>query len=463
MGAWDDVNFAQEVILAMASPLTRCLNGIPFDKSSKTLETIWTDAFLCEWQGQFSVIPKVCLTVNTKMFHFVKTRQMYQRCKEFFGYGPPNTFWNMYFDRYRQDKSGVDIIKLYNYHVAAMENLWLDELQEFLKYPIALAQAAVLGGHVQMLKLLVSEYGVEPKRLNFINSWMSGEFAMNIAASHGDLKMIKYLHSVGNQACTKRAIDFAVDGGHFETIKWLHENRTEGWSSHALSKAIEINRLDIIDYLASHRREGISDIVLVAAVKKRNLGLIKLLHEKYNIKCTHFTFEWALNLDDLSIAKYCLEHCTKKYPTRLIDNAALDGRLDIIQLLHESSAIGWSTQTMDFAASNGHIDIVKYLHENRSEGCTVKAMDGAAIRGHFDIVKFLHENRTEGCTTNAMDNAAAGGHNDIVRFLHYNRPEGCTKRAYDAAARNGHFGIVQFLLENGREEDHTKAMIRAGF
>ncbi|OQS05399.1 ankyrin repeat [Thraustotheca clavata] len=208
-------------------------------------------------------------------------------------------------DEHWRDKRSVDKITLYRYHAAAVENLWLDELQEFVKYPTALAQAL---GHLKLLKLLVREY-----------AWI--------------LK-------------------------HFD------------------------------------------------------------------------------------IFRYCLERCIEIF-SHIMNDVPRDGLLDIIQLLHENRAIGWSTQTMDLAATYGHMYIVKYLHENHSEGCTTKAMDEAAFHGHIDIVKFLHENRTEGCTTNAMDKAAAAGHIEIVKFLHHNRPEGCTKRAYTS----GHFDAVQFLLE----------------
>ncbi|KAF0722582.1 hypothetical protein Ae201684P_013995 [Aphanomyces euteiches] len=74
--------------------------------------------------------------------------------------------------------------------------------------------------------------------------------------------------------------------------------------------------------------------------------------------------------------------------------------------------------TMDDAAADGRLDIVAWLQEHHSEvGCTTNAMDLAAAGGHLDIVKFLHQYRTEGCTKNAMTQAAAGGYLDVVEYL----------------------------------------------
>ncbi|TMW58636.1 hypothetical protein Poli38472_010195 [Pythium oligandrum] len=106
-----------------------------------------------------------------------------------------------------------------------------------------------------------------------------------------------------------------------------------------------------------------------------------------------------------------------------------------------------SIHAMDEAAVNGHLQVVEYLHEASSEGCTTRAMGEAAGNGNLHVVKWLHEHRTEGCTTQAMRNAAENGHFEILQFVHECRTEGCTIEAIESAARSGHLEIVQFLHE----------------
>ncbi|RLN51051.1 hypothetical protein BBJ28_00013521 [Nothophytophthora sp. Chile5] len=104
-------------------------------------------------------------------------------------------------------------------------------------------------------------------------------------------------------------------------------------------------------------------------------------------------------------------------------SAALYGRLETIQWLHENRKDCWSTAVMNLAALKGHLDIVQWLHANREEGCTVEAMDEAASHGHLDVVRWLHENRQEGCTTKAMDCATERGHLEVVKWLQANRDD----------------------------------------
>ncbi|KAG9409785.1 hypothetical protein AC1031_020096 [Aphanomyces cochlioides] len=157
-----------------------------------------------------------------------------------------------------------------------------------------------------------------------------------------------------------------------------------------------------------------------------------------------------------------------------MDQAATNGHMDVVEYLHEKSAVGATNQAMDGAAANGHLEIVRFLHEHRQEGCSTDAADLAATNGHLEVVKFLIDHRKEGYTTKPMDGAASQGHLDIVRVLHARNtssprnasikqslkrlfislsiPAGCTKYALDnAAAANGHLNVVRFLHEHRQE------------
>ncbi|OQS05883.1 hypothetical protein THRCLA_02052 [Thraustotheca clavata] len=229
-------------------------------------------------------------------------------------------------------------ITLHYFHSAAMENLLLDELQDFLKYPITLANAAIIGGHLCLLKFLEEKYSVELDRVNYICSNFNNGFALDIAGKYGHLDMVKFLLAIGNKSCTTEAIDDAADHaaqyGHFEIIKLLNETHVDGKWEKAMDLAAAGSHTSIVIYLRTNRSEG----------------------------------------------------CT----TKAIDSAATR-HMDKVKYLHQHRNEGCTTNAMDKAAGAGHLDIVKFLHQHRTEGCTKRACDAAARLGHFDVVQYLLE------------------------------------------------------------------------
>ncbi|ETV90281.1 hypothetical protein H310_14902 [Aphanomyces invadans] len=260
--------------------------------------------------------------------------------------------------------------------------------------------------------------------------------AMNVSARYGHLDIVKALHMHGIAGCTTDAMDWAAEGGHLDVVRFLHENRREGCTSNAMDWAAEHGHLDIVKFLHFHRTEGCTPDAMDHAASAGHLDVVQFLH-------THRT-----------------EGCT----TDAMNYAAHAGRLQVVQFLHAHRHEGCTTSAMDVAAGDGHLDVVQFLHFNRSEGCTEDAMDTAAWHGHAHVVEFLHEHRTEGASPFAMDMAAAKGHLAIIKFLHSrrtegflhsNRTEGCTAYALQSARSSGHTRIVRFLERNGYKNERT--------
>jgi hypothetical protein len=156
---------------------------------------------------------------------------------------------------------------------------------------------------------------------------------------------------------------------------------------------------------------------------------------------------------DPALTRWLIQHRAEGFTPGLMDEAARNGHLDVVRLLHEHHPAegGCTTHAMDWAAGYGHIDVVTFLHSHRYEGCTSHAMAWAATEGHLDVIRFLHEHRTEGFTSVAMDGAASNGHLDVVTFLHSHRAEGFTSAAMNGAASNGHLDVVTFLHSHRAE------------
>jgi len=78
--------------------------------------------------------------------------------------------------------------------------------------------------------------------------------AMNCAARHGQLEIVKWLHANRTEGCTTDAMDGAAATGHLETVKWLHENREEGCTTYAMVRAAANRHLETVKWLHANRR-----------------------------------------------------------------------------------------------------------------------------------------------------------------------------------------------------------------
>lgn len=125
----------------------------------------------------------------------------------------------------------------------------------------------------------------------------------------------------------------------------------------------------------------------------------------------------------------------------------------MVKWLHLHRTEGYASKVMDDAAANGHLDMVlsgcmitemKAAHLERwrsykrtSRSCPVaawesarrlfraSAIESAASGGLLEIVQWLTK-ESKACITDAMEGAAGNGYLHVMKWLHMNRNEGCT-------------------------------------
>ncbi|KDO20531.1 hypothetical protein SPRG_13229 [Saprolegnia parasitica CBS 223.65] len=415
---WTSIADVQPVILAFAGPLTQYLNGALdaelhlYDTNrERTVARIWADAFSMDWRGHLERLPptmysNVMAYVSTNCWSLIDRNQY---CNKNFAL-PTYAGWTL-------------DIELCDTDAAPMENVWLDVLAPFLDFPIALAHAAVIGGHLELLRYLIREKGIVVADFGYIHEYGRSGPAMDVAASYGHLEVLKLLHDRGAPLCTTAAMDKAAVNGHFHVVQWLQQHRTEGCSPNILDQVIMNGHKDIVLFLQKHYIATFSPAVFQAAATYNDVDLVQELHFVWHAPCT----------------------------AAVMDTAAAHSSVAIVEFLHRNRTEGCTVRAMDSAAFRGAVDVVRFLHNNRDEGCTTLALDAAARCGHLPVVQFLTEHRTEGGTVHAMDRAAHRGFEAVVRYLHKHRDEGCTTRAVDWAAAAGHLSIVRFLLKHRSE------------
>lgn len=279
---------------------------------------------------------------------------------------------------------------------------------------------------------------------------------------------------------TSRAISVAIERGDLESVQWLFERRLSFQRYH-LNQALSFGNLDVARWLLQRAPSRYFWYVYKTFTNPSHTNQVQISMDL--VQWVVCEFDWEHDSSRLCWIKHAMRFAAKKgeldivcylferfetgqdevdastiFSKILMDVAATDGHLAVLEWLHERSSLGCTTNAMDGAAANGYLFVVEWMHQNRSEGCTSNAMDAAAAANHLEIVQWLHHNRSEGCTHKAIDVAATHGHLNMVQWLHKNRLEGCTKKAMEGAARNGHLEMIRWLHENQKVGWTPKAL-----
>ncbi|EQC37459.1 hypothetical protein SDRG_05062 [Saprolegnia diclina VS20] len=465
---WATIEPLHDTIMGYAGLLTQYLAGRLGDATLEpaTKRGIWEDALRSEWPGDWAQLPRVQLDKSS--FRCVQSRATYDRLCRFLGDAafPTGTthdrsfYYVTFYDASRPavDSEGRIVTEgliVPEILVAPMTHVWLDVLAPMLRCPVALAHAAVCGGHASLLRHLL-ENVLEPERMSevfFMDRPLRGH-AMDLAAGAGHLEVLQVLHAAGG-TCSTTAMDSAACGGHFDVVDWLHKHRSEGCTSAALDLIARTGRVDMVEFLMAAYNVSFSIRTVDAAAANGDLHTVQLLHERFNAGCTRQAMNSAAAGGHLATLAYLQAHFTAGCTVDAMDAAIMANNLHIVRFLHTHRTEGYSPIAFDVAARNNYMEMVRYLSDHRHEGGTHRALDRAAGFGHLNMVRFLCMHRDEGCTTLAMDVAAKRGHLDVLMYLYEHRTEGFTHWGIFWAAQESQDQTLQFLLLV--DADHERA------
>lgn len=116
--------------------------------------------------------------------------------------------------------------------------------------------------------------------------------AMDIAATHGHLEAVKWLHENRSEGCTHLAMDNAARNGHLDVLQWLHANRTEGCTIFAVNWAARNGHLAVVQWLHVNRTKDCSTTAIYDAIKYGHLEVVHYLLS--NSRWTEISIERAL-------------------------------------------------------------------------------------------------------------------------------------------------------------------------
>ncbi|KDO20735.1 hypothetical protein SPRG_13317 [Saprolegnia parasitica CBS 223.65] len=225
---------------------------------------------------------------------------------------------------------------------------------------------------------------------------------MDYVAATGQFRALLFLH-VSGSTCSVWAMNAAAEHGHIAIVRFLHDHRREGCTVYAMDAAAKHGHLDVLEFLHYHRHEGCTSLALNAGRHGR-LGIVQLLHAKRPEGCSDRAIEDAAMHGHLDVVRFLDRHRREGSRSRALRNAAANGHRAIVAyLLPLVDAV--PPDAMDFAARNGEIETLR------------RALTWAAMAGHVHVVAFLRQNRSEGDANEALVMALRMGMNRVAVML----------------------------------------------
>lgn len=252
--------------------------------------------------------------------------------------------------------------------------------------------------------------------------------AIDLAASRGDLELIKKLHADGKHwPCTALAMDGAARLGHLHVVKWLHKQRTEGCTSNAIAAAAGNGHFAVVQWLHAHRFEGCRSYAMDLTATHGHLQILQWLY---------------IELPRFSCTQACLP-CV-----------AANNHQHVLRWLHEEKGFEFDVRTVEVAIANGHFELVQWLLKQEpslGEQITPPSVARAAKSGNAEMTQWLVTEK-QLWSSRAVASAAATANFELVQWL-YDTSDGKPNDPVDSTvffdlAKKSEFELIEWLLSH---------------
>ena len=184
---------------------------------------------------------------------------------------------------------------------------------------------------------------------------------------------------------------------------------------------------------------------LLELIKKQDINEIKRLYEP-NVDPHQYLMEYAIEVNNIEIIQFLLD---KGY-TLTQNNMALAagyGHLDIMKFFH-SLKCPFNYETASEAAKFGHLECLKYASEIGANDILNYALRNAALYGKLHIIDYLVKEKKERVDLTTVELAAQGCHLDcLIYFRNMHAPFKLSVLKCAKASRNKNKSIVIKYLE----------------
>ena len=126
------------------------------------------------------------------------------------------------------------------------------------------------------------------------------------ATFHGNLDIIKYMHSTYGMICNDINMYKAVEYNKLDIVKYLHTEMNVPGNLNALKIGISYGRFECVKYLFEIKTEYTSDLIDYA-ICLRKTDILEYLHIKMNLRYTNNSVKRAIKSNRINILKYLVD------------------------------------------------------------------------------------------------------------------------------------------------------------
>jgi len=152
-----------------------------------------------------------------------------------------------------------------------------------------------------------------------------------------------------------------------------------------------------------------------------------------------------LNSNPLVYPEYLIL-CQKNLDKKSLMNAAVIGKLDVVQYLIDIKGIQPDAEVLASAAVSGKLDLVRYLIDVKGIQPDTEVLASAAASGKLDLVQYLIDVKGMQASVADLVWAATSGNLDLVQYLIDVKGIKIDKGVLIWAAGSGNLNIVQYLI-----------------
>ncbi|KDO16550.1 hypothetical protein SPRG_17933 [Saprolegnia parasitica CBS 223.65] len=256
------------------------------------------------------------------------------------------------------------------------------------------SSAALASSEVPYTTLQSLRDGFRPLRIDVCRN------ALGVACVQGYLPLVQHLleHRMTGRAWEPSSAVLICSRGHLDVARYLCDHACAGFGADAAAAAAGNGHMDLLVFLLRRARDdnSVLDAALVAAAKYGRVDVLARLHAaSYDVATAAIP---AITYDKVGILCFLLSHQSNCVPAQALEHAAMLGRLDAVQLLHEYGLVSRRHEALLAAVTNGHEPIVRYLYSiAASDLNTAVAIKEAKRAKHREVLRYLKTQRANDC------------------------------------------------------------------
>ena len=148
-----------------------------------------------------------------------------------------------------------------------------------------------------------------------------------------------------------------------ELLKWIREEKKCEWNEGTINMAASQGNLEMVKYCVA-KKCPISTWACAHAAENGHLECLKYLREEAKAPWSSLTAHWAAQNGHLHILEDLVERKFDQYNVFACKYAAENGHLDCLKYLHETAKAPWDEDAVQGAHENNHPECVQSLLDN---------------------------------------------------------------------------------------------------